>query len=55
MAPRVPYGQSVFPDTVTAPVIGAAEPHHIEDAVTAGELAPTDNEVEELRQPVAGH
>lgn len=46
--------------TVTAPIIGASKPHHIDDAVAAVELALSDKELEELQQPygprpVAGH
>ncbi|MFI7498355.1 aldo/keto reductase [Streptomyces sp. NPDC049687] len=47
-------------DTVTSPIIGAAKPQHIEDAVAAVELTLTAKELEELEQPygphpVAGH
>ncbi|MFJ3760219.1 aldo/keto reductase [Streptomyces sp. NPDC090080] len=46
--------------TVTAPIIGASKPHHIDDAVAAVELALSDKELEALQQPygprpVAGH
>ncbi|MFI6018111.1 aldo/keto reductase [Streptomyces sp. NPDC051287] len=46
--------------TVTAPIIGASKPHHIDDAVAAVELALSDKELEELQEPygprpVAGH
>ncbi|MCS0605460.1 aldo/keto reductase [Streptomyces sp. LP11] len=47
-------------DAVTAPIIGAAKPRHIEDAVAAVELELSDKEIEELRQPytpreISGH
>ncbi|MFR0355431.1 aldo/keto reductase [Streptomyces sediminimaris] len=47
-------------DTVAAPIIGAAKPHHIEDAVAAVELELSEKELEELQQPyephaIAGH
>ncbi|MGC9539481.1 aldo/keto reductase [Streptomyces sp. UG1] len=46
--------------TVTAPIIGAAKPQHIEDAAAAVELELTEKELEELEQsyvahPVIGH
>ncbi|MFF7314021.1 aldo/keto reductase [Streptomyces sp. NPDC008137] len=46
--------------TVTAPVVGASKPGHLEDAVAAVELRLTDKELEELERPytphpVAGH
>ncbi|KUL77895.1 MULTISPECIES: aldo/keto reductase [unclassified Streptomyces] len=47
-------------DTVTAPIIGAARPGHLEDAVAAVELELTDKELEALQEsytphPVIGH
>ncbi|WP_405865351.1 aldo/keto reductase [Streptomyces sp. NBC_00005] len=42
-------------DTVAAPIVGAAKPHHIEDAVAAVELELSDKEIEELEQPYAPH
>ncbi|KND40192.1 aldo/keto reductase [Streptomyces acidiscabies] len=47
-------------DTVTAPIIGASKPKHLEDAVAAVELELTDKEIEELEtpytpHPIAGH
>ncbi len=47
-------------DTVTAPIVGAAGPRHLEDAVAAVELELSDKETEELERPytphpVAGH
>ena len=46
--------------TVTAPIIGASKPNHLDDAVAAVELELTDKELQELEQPyvphaVAGH
>ncbi|MGA5523620.1 aldo/keto reductase [Streptomyces pseudogriseolus] len=42
-------------DTVTAPVVGAANPSHIEDAVAAVDLALTDKELQQLAEPYAPH
>ncbi|MGX1544609.1 aldo/keto reductase [Streptomyces adustus] len=47
-------------DTVTAPIVGAAKPQHLQDAVAAVELELSDKEIEELQEPytphpVAGH
>ncbi|CAL9344136.1 aldo/keto reductase [Streptomyces werraensis] len=42
-------------DTVTAPVVGAAKPSHIEDAVAAVDLTLTDKELEELAEPYTPH
>ena len=47
-------------NTVAAPIVGAAKPHHIEDAVAAVELELSENEIEELEQPytarpISGH
>ncbi|MEU0042438.1 aldo/keto reductase [Streptomyces werraensis] len=42
-------------DTVTAPVVGAAKPSHIEDAVAAVDLTLTDEELEELAEPYTPH
>ncbi|MFG2965025.1 aldo/keto reductase [Streptomyces sp. NPDC048288] len=41
--------------TVTAPIIGASKPHHIDDAVAAVELQLSDKELEELQQPYGPH
>jgi aryl-alcohol dehydrogenase-like predicted oxidoreductase len=41
--------------TVAAPIIGAAKPQHIEDAVAAVELELSDKEIEELERPYAPH
>jgi aryl-alcohol dehydrogenase-like predicted oxidoreductase len=42
-------------DAVTAPIIGAAKPQHLEDAAAAVELQLTEKELEELQQPYAPH
>ncbi|MFJ6662629.1 aldo/keto reductase [Streptomyces sp. NPDC091383] len=46
--------------TVTAPIVGAGKPRHIEDAVAAVELTLGDEEIEELERPytpraISGH
>ncbi|KRD19395.1 MULTISPECIES: aldo/keto reductase [unclassified Streptomyces] len=41
--------------TVTAPIIGASKPNHLDDAVAAVELELTDKELQELEQPYAPH
>ncbi|QHA08508.1 aldo/keto reductase [Streptomyces broussonetiae] len=46
--------------TVTAPIVGAAKPHHIEDAAASVELELSEKEIEELEQPytaraISGH
>ncbi|MGV4980576.1 aldo/keto reductase [Streptomyces sp. NRAIS4] len=46
--------------TVAAPIVGAAKPHHIEDAAAAVDLELTEKEIEELEQPytpraISGH
>jgi aryl-alcohol dehydrogenase-like predicted oxidoreductase len=35
-------------DAVTAPIVGATKPHHIDDAAAALDLALTDDEVTRL-------
>ncbi|MFD9429414.1 hypothetical protein [Streptomyces sp. NPDC060002] len=45
---------------MTAPIVGAAKPHHLEDTVAATELTLTEEELAELEEPyrphpVAGH
>ncbi|NEA66334.1 aldo/keto reductase [Streptomyces sp. SID12488] len=40
---------------VTAPIVGATKPHHIDDAVAAVDLDLTDKEIEELAQPYTPH
>ncbi|MFJ7073925.1 aldo/keto reductase [Streptomyces sp. NPDC098781] len=42
-------------NTVTAPIVGAAKPQHLEDAVAAVELKLTEKELEELQEPYAPH
>ncbi|WP_033278876.1 aldo/keto reductase [Streptomyces sp. NRRL F-525] len=41
--------------TVAAPIVGAAKPQHLEDAVAAVELELSDKELEELEQPYTPH
>ena len=41
--------------TVAAPIVGAAKPQHIEDAVAAVELELSDKELAELEQPYTPH
>jgi aryl-alcohol dehydrogenase-like predicted oxidoreductase len=40
---------------VTAPIIGATKPHHLDDAVAALDLELTDDEVEQLEAPYVPH
>lgn len=40
---------------ITAPIVGATKPHHIEDAVAALELTLTADEIDSLEQPYAPH
>jgi aryl-alcohol dehydrogenase-like predicted oxidoreductase len=42
-------------DTVTAPIVGASRPGHIEDAVAAVGLTLSEKETEELQRPYAPH
>ncbi|MFE5405973.1 aldo/keto reductase [Streptomyces sp. NPDC056580] len=47
-------------DTVAAPIVGAARPGHLEDAVASVELELSEKEMEELQQPytpraISGH
>ncbi|MGW5537496.1 aldo/keto reductase [Streptomyces sp. NPDC004009] len=47
-------------DTVAAPIVGAARPGHLEDAVASVELELSEQEMEELQQPytpraISGH
>ncbi|MGW1621418.1 aldo/keto reductase [Streptomyces sp. NPDC002172] len=42
-------------NTVTAPIIGASKPNHLEDAVAAVQLELSDKELEELEQPYGPH
>ncbi|MFI5960859.1 aldo/keto reductase [Streptomyces asoensis] len=41
--------------TVTAPIVGAAKPRHLEDAVAATELVLDEKELAELEEPYAPH
>jgi aryl-alcohol dehydrogenase-like predicted oxidoreductase len=40
---------------VTAPIVGASKPHHLEDAVAALALNLTDEEIAELEAPYVPH
>ena len=40
---------------VTAPIIGATKPHHIDDAVAALDVELTDDEVARLEAPYTPH
>lgn len=40
---------------VTAPIIGATKPHHLDDAVAAAELALSDEEIARLEEPYVPH
>ncbi|MEW2304516.1 aldo/keto reductase [Streptomyces sp. NPDC006655] len=42
-------------DTVTAPIVGASKPHHLDDAVAAVELRLSDKELAELERPYGPH
>ncbi|MDC0773661.1 aldo/keto reductase [Streptomyces sp. HD] len=52
---RIALAWLLHQNTVTAPIIGAARPHHIEDAVAAVELELSEKELEELRLPYSAH
>ncbi|KPI27331.1 Aryl-alcohol dehydrogenase (NADP(+)) [Actinobacteria bacterium OV320] len=57
---RVALAWLLHQPTVTAPIVGAAKPHHLEDAVAATELTLTEKELAELEEPyrphpIAGH
>ena len=41
--------------TVTAPIIGATRPHHLEDAVAALSIRLTPEEVARLEEPYVPH
>ncbi|CAM5308943.1 aldo/keto reductase [Streptomyces purpurascens] len=41
--------------TVTAPIVGASKPRHLEDAVAAVDLQLSDKELEELERPYTAH
>jgi aryl-alcohol dehydrogenase (NADP+) len=40
---------------VTAPIIGATKPHHIDDAVAAVDLTLSDDEIVRLEEPYTPH
>jgi 1-deoxyxylulose-5-phosphate synthase len=40
---------------VTAPIIGATKPHHIDDAVAAVDLVLSDDEIARLEEPYRPH
>ena len=40
---------------VTAPIIGATKPHHLEDAIAAEQLRLTDEEISRLEEPYLAH
>jgi aryl-alcohol dehydrogenase (NADP+) len=40
---------------VTAPIIGATKPHHIDDAVAAVDLVLDDDEIARLEEPYRPH
>ncbi|MEU2337705.1 aldo/keto reductase [Streptomyces sp. NPDC006654] len=42
-------------DTVTAPIVGASKPNHLDDAVAAVELRLSDKELAELERPYGPH
>ncbi|MFC9502444.1 aldo/keto reductase [Streptomyces sp. NPDC057002] len=42
-------------NTVTAPIVGASKPQHLEDAVAAVDLQLSDKELEELERPYTAH
>ncbi|MEV7289314.1 aldo/keto reductase [Streptomyces sp. NPDC093252] len=52
---RVALAWLLQQDTVTAPIVGASKPGHLEDAVAAVELTLTDEETEELERPYTPH
>ncbi|MET9851037.1 aldo/keto reductase [Streptomyces ossamyceticus] len=41
--------------TVTAPIVGATKPHHLDDAVAALDITLTEKEIEELERPYTPH
>ena len=42
-------------DVVTAPIIGASKPHHLEDAVAALSMKLTPEEIASLEEPYLPH
>jgi aryl-alcohol dehydrogenase-like predicted oxidoreductase len=52
---RVALAWLLHQATVTAPIVGAAKPQHLQDAVAAVELELDGKELEELERPYAPH
>ncbi|MGC0207760.1 aldo/keto reductase [Streptomyces levis] len=52
---RVALAWLLHQDTVTAPIVGAAKPQHLTDAVAAVELELDGKELEELERPYTPH
>ncbi|MFH8901263.1 aldo/keto reductase [Streptomyces coeruleorubidus] len=52
---RIALAWLLHQDTVTAPIVGASKPRHLEDAVAAVELELSDKELEELERPYTPH
>ncbi|MCX5562690.1 aldo/keto reductase [Streptomyces sp. NBC_00038] len=50
---RIALAWLLHQNTVTAPIVGATRPHHVEDAVAAVAVELTEKEIEELEQPYA--
>jgi aryl-alcohol dehydrogenase (NADP+) len=40
---------------VTAPIVGATKPEHLEDAVAAVEVTLSDDEIAQLEEPYVPH
>ena len=40
---------------VTAPIVGATKPHHLDDAIAAVDLELTADEIASLEEPYAPH
>jgi aryl-alcohol dehydrogenase-like predicted oxidoreductase len=57
---RIALAWLLRPGTVTAPIVGATKPLHIEDAVASLDVELSDKEIEEMEQPytpraISGH
>ncbi|MFF5516548.1 aldo/keto reductase [Streptomyces coeruleorubidus] len=52
---RIALAWLLHQDTVTAPIVGASKPGHLEDAVAAVELQLSDKELDELERPYTPH
>ncbi|MFJ6836782.1 aldo/keto reductase [Streptomyces sp. NPDC091209] len=57
---RIALGWLLRPGTVTAPIVGATKPSHIEDAVASLDVELSDKEIEEMEAPytpraISGH